>query len=338
MYSKTTIRLFLSVICCGILSACATDSGRNAVTPSVEPKPYKEGVVTPVGYVYDASETFSVLSWNVEHFVDSYDDPYINSTREDQSAEHMANKLAYFVEALKTANADIVVLQEFESAKFLREIASTHLTDMGYAYFADAPSHTWYMNVVVMSRFPLGIMYGFGNVTTPLPGWLDEQGNEESQSRINTRSWAIDVFPAQDYNLLLTALHLKAGRGERNESMRLGQIDFLRGQFDRFLAEDPDRNILIVGDLNATPDSLEIKTLLGDVSLSNGFIDPLGPNDLTHPANDLQRRLDYILYNLNMAPEVVPNSVKPIYFFDRDKQDDTADHLPVIGYFYRNDR
>lgn len=118
MYSKTLIRVFLSVICCGILSACATDSSRNAVapsvaplvTPSVAPKPYKEGVVTPVGYVYDASETFSVLSWNVEHFVDSYNDPYINSTREDQSAEHMANKLAYFVEALKTANADIVRL------------------------------------------------------------------------------------------------------------------------------------------------------------------------------------------------------------------------------------
>lgn len=326
-----------SGLCALLFCACNSAFAESELKQNSH-KPYEVGTVKPVEYIYEEKETFSVLSWNVEHFLDAHDDPYIVNDRENASAASMKNRVQFLVDALKQADADIVVLQEFEGAKFLRQIATDYLSDMGYEFFADAPSHGWYMNVVVMSRFPLGVMYSYGNATTPLVNWTNEDGKPESQRNVNTRALSIDVYPAENYNFLLTAVHLKAGRGERNIAMRLGQIEFLKGQFDRFLAEDPDRNIMMVGDFNATPESTELKTLLGDFTQVGGFIDPMAPDVLTHPAVKPTRRLDYIIYNKNMQPEVVPDSVKPTYFFKAKKQDQTADHLPVLARFYLSER
>jgi endonuclease/exonuclease/phosphatase family metal-dependent hydrolase len=341
----------------GLLSACsATNSVINSnneasVSETRELSPvivqsqaslgnplYRQSLVTPDDYQYPQQKTFKVISWNVEHFVDAYDDPYIQHEREDNSAQSMGNKRAYLVEALKMANADIVVLQEFESAKLLRDIAQNDLADMGYVFFADAPSHGWYMNVVVMSRFPLGVMYSYGNANTAVLNYVDEDGNTETQRNLNTRAWSIDVFPSETYSFLMTSVHLKAGRGERNVGMRLGQIKFLKTQFERFLWEDPNRNILIVGDFNALPETIELNTLLSGTHSGNSFTDPLGPEDFTHTAIEPLRRLDYILMNGNMLQEMVPDSVKPVYYFAPQKQDDVADHLPVVAEFYIQDR
>ena len=200
MHFNTAPKFILMMITILLLVACQSTSEVVSATDHIQKgqaiaQPYKSAMVTPVDYEYTDQETFSIISWNVEHFVDSHDDPYINNRREDSGNDSMGNRLSYLVDSLKQADADIVVLQEFESAKFLRDIAEKHLPDMGYMYFADAPSHTWYMNVVVMSRFPMGVMYSYGNVTTPVLNWKDEQVNAESLNRFNTRSWSIGVYP-----------------------------------------------------------------------------------------------------------------------------------------------
>ena len=59
----------------------------------------------------------------------------------------------------------------------------------------------------------------------------------------------------------MTGLHLKAGRGERNEAMRLGQINFLKYQFSRFLKMEASQNLLVAGDLNSVLESKEIEVL-----------------------------------------------------------------------------
>jgi endonuclease/exonuclease/phosphatase family metal-dependent hydrolase len=290
---------------------------------------YKKGWVSPVGYEYPNKDTIKIISWNVEHFVDEHDDPYVDNRREN-TASHMGNKRADLVTALKQADADIVVLQEFESAKLLRNIASAELADMGYQFFADAPSHTWYMNVVIMSKVPLGVMYSYGNLHSPLVNWVDEDGNASSQNRLNTRTWSIDVYPSKDYSFLLSAVHLKAGRSERDIAMRLGQIGMLKGQFDRFLHEDPDRNIMLLGDFNALPNTIEHQTILAGTNEGNTFIDPLADDVYTHTAREPLRRLDYVVMNQNMMPELVEGSAQALYFFGPERQDALADHLPVL--------
>jgi len=291
------------------------------------------GEVVPVGYEYPKKDSFKVLSWNVEHFVDSFDDPYIDSKRENSPVSLMNNKVANLVTALKKIDADVVVLQEFESAKFLRSIADKNLQNMGYNYFSDVPSQGWYMNVVVMSKFPLGIIYGYGNVTTPLLEYKNEEGQSETQNTLNTRMWSIEVYPTPNYNFLLTGVHLKAGRGERNIAMRKGQINFLKQQYKRFLKEDKNKNILIVGDFNSVQDSEEINLFLKEKVKREKFIDPLPKTVMTHTSDDPKRRLDYILMNTNMYKEYKENSAQVPQLFVPQKMREISDHLPVTSTF-----
>lgn len=294
--------------------------------------------VIPHDYTYPSDSTFTILSWNVENFVDEFDDPYIDNERENNPPENMQLRVTLLLEALKKADADIVVLPEFESAKYLKQLVLDSLPDMEYRYFADIPSQNWYMNVVVMSRFPMGIIYGYGNVNTPLPDYLTETGKRESQNQINTRMWTMEIFPSAEYEILLTGVHLKAGRSERDIAMRKGQINFLVSQFNRMLIENPDSNMVLVGDLNAIPTSEELNLLTKNDHLQNAFVDPIDAAILSHPADAPSRRLDYMLVNRNMVPEMIDNSVKVDYFFPADTMRIISDHLPVTGSFLNMDR
>lgn len=298
----------------------------------------RQAQVLPSGYVYSKDENFKILSWNVEHFVDEHDDPYIDASRENEPRPDLNEKVSYLVEALKEENADVVVLQEFESTKFLRQLADEHLQGMGYDFFASAPSDNWYMNVVVMSKFPLGVLYAYGNVTTPVVDYTTEDGLTETQSKLNTRMWSLEVFPAKDYNFILTGLHLKAGRGERNEAMRLGQIQFLKHQFERFLKMDASQNLLIAGDLNSTLGSKEIESLKQGTTEANTFYDPLPEDVLTHSVEDPSRRLDYVLYNGNMQNEYLQSSAQIPDLLDQEKMKVLSDHLPLVISFKKTDK
>lgn len=324
--------IFLSIF--SLMSCAGTKNGGNV--RHVDSK--DNTTVTPYDYRYSTDSTFKILSWNVEHFVDQYDDPYIENERENTPPENMGLRLDLFLKALKEADADIVVLQEFESAKYLKQLAVDSLPDMGYLFFADIPSHNWYMNVVIMSKFPMGIIYGYGNVNTPLPGYLTEKGEQESQNQINTRMWSMEIFPSPDYEILLTGVHLKAGRSDRDVAMRKGQLNFLVGQFNRMLNEDPDKNMVVVGDFNAVPTSDEIAILIDNKQLKTNFIDPIDPSINSHPANELRWRLDYMLVNKNMEPEIIENTVKVDSFFSADSMRIISDHLPVTGRFLKKDK
>lgn len=290
------------------------------------------GVTVPVGFDY-RPEKIKILSWNVEHFVDTHNNPYIDNARENEPADRMGNKEQLLVEAIKKVNADIVVLQEFESSEYIRDIAERHFPELGYQFYAGNESDGWYMNVVIMSKVPLGTMYSYGSLYTPVPGIKDENGNEETQVNINTRMWSVDVFPTSSYDFVLTGVHLKAGRGERNEQMRIGQINFLKGQYNRFLREDKRTNLVMMGDFNSLPDSKEMQAVLNGKK-GNRFIDPLDPSVLTHPSREPSRRLDYIVPNTNMYKELIPGSVKAEYILSKEKMVILSDHLPVIAEFY----
>lgn len=313
-----------------LMSACQSNSNTSKESAADD---FRTGIVTPDDYKDTVGDTLKVLSWNVEHFIDTHDNPYTQNRRENTGYK-MEGRVSLLVEALKKADADIVVLQEFEHIQFLQQIAKDSLPDMGYEFFADNESPGWYMNVVVMSRVPLGIIYGYGTVTTPVK-YIDEKSGEEkyeTQSRINTRLWSVDVLVNDDYSFLLTGVHLKAGRGPRNVAMRLGQLQFLNGQHERFLKENPNKNILLVGDFNATPDSEEVQYLLSEES-SVPFVNNLTDSIFSHPADAPKWRIDHILPNKNMQAELIPNSLQVKYFFDKETQRKLADHLPLVAEF-----
>lgn len=296
-------------------------------------QPLTESITTPEWYRPGEVDSVKVATWNVQHFVDPYDNPYIENEREDLPPSDMGNRRKLFAEAIKNLDADVVVLQEFESDSYLRQLSENYFPEMGYRVFAALESADWYMNVVMMSRIPLGTFYSYAHINTPIVDQVDSLGNTQSQTFINNRMWSADIIVNSGYRFTLTGLHLKAGRGDRNEGWRLGQINLLRSQFKRLMALDNDRNMLIAGDLNTTPDSREFNVLLGNNDRPE-FIDPLaGSGTFTHPSDSLFWRIDHLLPNRAMQPELVPGSVTAARPLPMDQMIMISDHLPVTAVF-----
>lgn len=322
--------LFSSILLLFTLSACQESANRNA--PSTTSDTYPP-LTLPSDYVDRVGDTLTVLIWNVEHFVDAYDNPYINNSREDQpDSRRVMQRMQMLAEAIRQVDADVVVLQEFESAQLAKMMADSLLPDMHYDFVADAESPDWYMNVVVLSRAPLGLSFGYGNIFSPLT-YTNEAGEQvtETQRMINTRIFTTEVIPNENYRFLLTGVHLKAGGGERNAAMRLGQLELIAQQLERISEATGISDMLITGDFNAYPDGKEIGYITAEAGLA--FRDPLPPEVVTHPADSPYRRLDYILINEAMMDEYVESSLDVPYLFDTTRQSQVSDHLPVIADF-----
>ena len=316
-----SLLIFLSLL---IFSACTANQD-NDQNPSYS---WPEALATPSWYTA-SMDTIKVLSWNVEHFVDDIDNPYISNGRENNPPANMDERRKLFAEVIKKANADIVVLQEFESDSYLQQLAEDHFPELGYQVFAGHESNDWYMNVVVMSRIPLGVFHSYATTNTPIIGQMDDEGNAASQAFTNNRMWTTEVLVNPDYSFYLSGVHLKAGRGDRNENWRLGQINLLRAHYQQLLKLKPEGNILTVGDFNSTPDSDEFKAFLGAGSKVE-FLDPLAGTDVfSHPADSAFWRIDHILPNTQMADEIVDDTVLVNYFFSPDSMNTVADHLPM---------
>jgi endonuclease/exonuclease/phosphatase family metal-dependent hydrolase len=313
-----------------LLGACSTTSSVTNTAPGIHAW---ESIAVPTWYDAAEHDTISVVTWNIEHFVDEFDSPYIDNDRENEPPANMDERRVLFANAIKKIDADIVVLQEVESASYMQLFAEQHFPEMNYQYFTGRESTDWYMNVVIMSRIPLGVLYSYGNSNTYIYGELDEDGNVQRQNFTNNRMVSVDVIVNPQYSFLLTGLHLKAGRGDRNENWRIGQIDLLRDHYEYLAKIHPTKKFLIAGDLNILPGDREFLHLLGGDS-SPAFIDPFADVDaFTHTADNPERQLDHLLPSTEMMNDMVPGSAAVLMPFDSDSMRTISDHLPVIARF-----
>ncbi|WP_340103904.1 endonuclease/exonuclease/phosphatase family protein [Rhodohalobacter sp. 8-1] len=312
-------------------AACSTT---DLTTDSTAAHENWEWIATPSWYDHTEYDTVSVVTWNVEHFVDEYDNPYIDNDRENSPEDDLAERRKLLAEALIDLDADIVVFQEIESAAYVESIAEEYLAEMGYRYFTSRESNDWYMNVVVMSRIPLGILYSYANPYTYIVGEEDDDGGPSIQNLTNNRMLSVDVHVNPNYRFLLSGLHLKAGRGDRNAGWRIGQINLLREHYGRISSINHDARILVTGDLNTIPGDPEFEQLLGNEESRVQFIDPLADvQSYTHTADDPQRQLDHILPNRPMMQDLVPGSATIPMPFDAETMRFISDHLPVMAKF-----
>ena len=67
------------------------------------------------------------------------------------------------------------------------------------------------------------------------------------------------------------------------------------------------------------------------------FVDNLTDSIFSHPADAPKWRIDHILPNTNMQPELIKNSLEVKYFFDKETQRKLADHLPLVAEFVTKD-
>ncbi|GAB4313882.1 MAG: endonuclease/exonuclease/phosphatase family protein [Candidatus Sumerlaeia bacterium] len=320
--------------------------------PAPAPPPDRfAGMVWPADQPTTAPEIFRVLTWNLMHFVDEHDSPYISNAWDDERRGMSERRVELFVRAIRAINPDVAVFEEVESPAFINTLARERLAGMGYKWVAGAPDLHWHQNVVVISRFPLGALISFSQAETAIgdrgQGWpagaLPDGGPPPTQHFVNNRLLLVEVRVRPQYWFLLAGLHLKAGAGERNAAWRLGQVRLLRARLARELAADPSINILLAGDLNSTPDDAELRFLLSGGGPGDGlvFVDALAGRDagqLTMPSSSPARRIDYILPNTNMARELAGESPGVVRPLPPAEMSEVSDHLPVLAEFYSRDR
>lgn len=300
---------------------------------------HNPGLVRPAQLEYEPGETIKIATWNVMHFVDDYDSPYIDNKWDNESLDMTPERLEHFVEAIRAMNADVVVFQEFEKVAHLQKLASERFPEMQYAWFGGSESWSWHQNVVFMSRVPVGVYFDYSHATTAIEDSLDKQGRPETQNFVNNRMFSLEALPTPEYRFLLSGVHFKASEGPRNEGWRRGQIRFLRGEYDRLLAADPKANIVLLGDLNAEPGSREFEFLLNGAGGGVQLVDPLAADgQATAPTRNPRRRIDCILINTNMMPELVPGSLGVAMPLSREAMATVSDHLPVVAEFRLLDR
>ncbi|MEM0964103.1 MAG: endonuclease/exonuclease/phosphatase family protein [Bacteroidota bacterium] len=310
--------------------------------------PVRPSTVDPVraatallpGYAYPAGDTVRVATYNLEHFVDAFDSPYIRNRREDApDADALRQRHALFVDALRELDADVVSLQEVEGEGLIRALVDSLAPEMGYRFVASADDADWYMNVVVLSRLPLGPLTTFADAATPIPGFTDDEGRSEATDLANHRLLAVDVYARPGYTFTLVAAHLKAGRGDRDEAWRTGQAGLMHAWLGQRFPEPSEANVLLAGDLNAIPGSPSFAALLnangamGPVRLTDPLADR-GSDAWTHPSDAPTRQLDHVLPSAGAQPEVVRAEVpRPTGAPER-----LSDHLPVVVTLLARDR
>lgn len=322
---RINVTLAASLLLIMFVSACSGTRSA-ADQPQVVPSAEWTSIQTPEWYNPALYDTISVLTWNLEHFTDDHDSPYINHPRENNPDSSLIRRRELTMQALRAIDADIVVFQEVESSAFIASLAGDFLEDMGYQLFTGRESDTWYMNVVIMSRIPLGMLYSYANIYT----YRDENS---LQHHTNNRMVSVDVLVRPGYHFLLTGVHLKAGRSETDRNWRIGQLNLLRDHYAQVLAMNPKARILLTGDLNIMNDHPEYHHALGQGTAVE-FVDPLGDVDsFTHPADNPTRQLDYVLPNVNMNRDLVPGSKQILTPFDPATMEFISDHLPVIARF-----
>ncbi|MFU8813510.1 MAG: endonuclease/exonuclease/phosphatase family protein [Balneolaceae bacterium] len=292
-----------------------------------------EWMASPSWYNAADFDTIRVATWNIEHFVDDYDNPYIDHPRENEPAENLPERRRLLAEALMQIDADVVVFQEVESRAYIETWMEEYLPEMGYRYATGLESSDWYMNVIIMSRLPLGLVTSYANAYTYIMGETADDGTTDRQRFTNNRMVSVDVHVNPGYHFMLTGVHLKAGRGSRNEGWRIGQINLLREHYTRTVSHDPNSRILVAGDLNTLPGDREFNALLGGET-GLRFVDPLaGAPSYTHTSNNPTRQLDHLIPNDRMAADMVPGSAHIPMPFDAETMRLISDHLPVVADF-----
>jgi endonuclease/exonuclease/phosphatase family metal-dependent hydrolase len=251
-------------------------------------------------YTYPPGDTVRIATFNLEHFVDAFDDPYVSARRESEvDPAAVAAKHRLFADALRALDADVLSLQEVEGEGLIRALVDSLVPDLGYRFVASADDADWYQNVVVLSRLPLGPLTTFADAASPLPGQLAENGRPAALDLINHRLFVVEVYARPGYTLSLVAAHLKAGGSERDAAWRTGQANLLHAWLGRRFGDAAEAaNIVVAGDLNAVPGSPSLEALLNADGARGPvrFADPLaGTGAASHPADAPTRRLDHVL-------------------------------------------
>lgn len=298
---------------------------------------WTSGCATPGAQEPRSSRVFSVATYNVENMT-----PMDRDRDGEEDDPKPEEEMAALVRVFRQMRADIVALQEVGSGAELAEL-QRRLARAGLRYpyrdILDGADQS--RRVAVLSRFPIVSSAEYVEDIFTLGG---------VEFHVNRGILAAEIEPRPGYNLVLLVVHLKSKRYHPQNSnlIRQEEAGIARSYVTSLLASKPGLNLILAGDMNDTPNTGAIRTLIGD---EDGPAPPLV--DLRFPDSDglywtqhwdygdVYSRFDYLLASPGMVADAVPNGDDlPCKgrIVDHPAVGAASDHRPVQAWFYMDDR
>lgn len=274
-----------------------------------------------------AADEFTLMSYNLYRF--SYEDRDKDGQKDNFKPEDQVRAI---IHVISNANPDVLAIQEIGDADSF-DILKKRLADAGLT-FADSeyfvlPQAT--VGLGLLSKFPIVARNNITNETYSIGG---------QELPVQRGYLCVDIQPNARYRFRVIVAHLKSklfhplGQTE----MRRNEARLLNKHVRRMIDRTRNLNLVVVGDMNDNITSSTMRELIGRPP----YLHDLRPKDFvgdiwTHlwDYQEEYARIDYILVNQNMLPEVVPAKC----YLPRDPHAPLAsDHRPVIAVFKASDQ
>jgi len=243
---------------------------------------------------------------------DDVDDPDLSGRYEDIDDTKPEAELVALAETIRRLDADVLALQEIESHDALHAFIEAHIPGLyPHVVSLDAGDERG-IEQAVLSRFPIIHAENWPGLTlggTHPDSWGDQENWHAGEPITFHRSPLrvdVEVPPTDDrpeaYGLTLFVVHQKSGF--HGEYWRIAEATRLAEITGRIMDAEPDRNVVVLGDFNATPEQPPMRILL-DVGLIDAMAGASGPETTTHASG---RRIDAILLSPAAMDDVVDGS------------------------------
>lgn len=298
-----------------------------------------------------------LATYNILNLFDEHDNPALSGRFDDMHSSREGlrakpeSQLRAVADTIRRLDADVIGLQEIESFDALEAFNANYLSDLGYEYLVSIDvGQERGIEQAVLSRYPIREARVWPNM--PLGGvHPDKYGDSENWyagEPIAYRRSPLYVrieIPAQgaesSYDLELFVIHQKSGYHASywREAESKGLVKLINER----LKVNPDANIAVLGDFNATADAQSVRTYIeqGGLTLS---MDSHGTGAMKNLTHESDRAIDFIFVNDNLKRSLVEDSafvlgapLRPSgadYRTTPAPEGYAADHLPVAVDFF----
>ena len=194
------------------------------------------------------SKSITILSYNVQNLFDDrangleYEE--FDPNRSDWSTAEYYQRLESVSRIIRDATRggpDVVALQEIEHLGVLEDLHDRFLAGLGYRYTSAIESDDSPIVVGVISRFPIVAARSHSTHTE-----LGRRIRPMLEVRLNAHGKPLTLF--------ICHWKSKSGGARETEPLRIAQAEALADALRLRMAESPDLDIVVVGDLNESPD------------------------------------------------------------------------------------
>lgn len=294
-------------------------------------------------------KTIRIAAYNVLNLFDPVDDPTLSGKYDDLPMATSRDRCLAIAKVIKAIDADVLALEEVESKEAIEWFRDEFLQGLGYDHVASLDVG-YYRGVEqsVLSRFPISGVTAWPDESLADmeakktgDGW-ETKGDAPKSFQRSPLMVDIEVPESSDhpaYSFTLAVVHHKSGNFKKQrESEALQLVELLQSR----LEEEPELNLIVLGDFNAGPFDQSIA-----VYKNAGFVNAYehrwsreeGTRNLfrTHESD---RVIDYIMLHPNADSEVAKNTFQVVgslhpgdkYNWRKDEPPSgyAADHYPLV--------